>query len=158
MKKTGTKITLKEARITMMISASGATNEISDNDTGIQFAEITLDAEGFLKCLSRHGHVECVAKLNGLEKLGKVLEMKPLSFPVNIDGVYGADARRAVAVKAMEAMDLGDWEPDTYFGSRDSFYKEGGRDYAKTTLRRFVAPAAQPARSAEQNHPERTLP
>ena len=71
-----------------------------------------------------------------LSHIGKKHENKTHVFETP-DIAY-TEGRKDVAYKiAVETCPDG-WEPDEYFGSRDSFFTKDGKNYARCTIRRWV--------------------
>jgi hypothetical protein len=133
-------VKLKNASITLLVSQDKTTIELYDGEARITFLEITLTPEQLSQALSRLAHTKCEIELNGLEKVGKKQEHKDLVFPFEEDAHDWKDRVSAARQEAEKHVEPG-WIVDGYFGSRDSFFRaKDGKQYAKTTQRRWVAP------------------
>ena len=108
---------------------------IRDERAGIEFVELTLTLEQYAQAISGLSCVPCEVEVQGLENVGKRLEVDTLEFPLG-SSEYG-DKRKEVAAKlAAETCPAG-WTPDLHFGSQNSFFQRDGETWARCTIRRW---------------------
>lgn len=128
-----------DARITILGSHQdgSVTIEIEDRTSSTSFVTITMTAEQFIgAAMGRLGASQCECEVNHLERVGKKMEMSKLKFEIQ-DCDYGD--RDAAAVVAANRECPAGWTPDLYFGSQNSFYRDGDKQMAQCTIRRLVA-------------------
>ena len=124
-------------KISILVNSNGATIEVKDSLSGIQFLGIQLSAEQFMSCLGRLAMVECEFDLVGVEKVGKKLENKKFEFCINGIKYEKQDKESALWQIAQEQLTDG-WIADRYFGSQDSFFQKNGEQWARVTISRWV--------------------
>jgi len=130
-----------EGRLTILGNDKGITIEVEDYDSNITFLTIELTTEEFCQAaLGRLASMRCELNVNGLEHVGKHMELDTLEFemPSNMLNVYEPKVLRATAIERANEICPAGWVPDTYFGSQGSFSRKGGKLFAKTTIRRWV--------------------
>ena len=124
------------AKITMLFRENGLTIEVTDDDSCLTFLDIHMSSEQICKALSRLASVSVDScEVYGLERIGKTMEHKRFSF--QIPGESFRD-RKALAEQISQSQCPEGWESDNYFGSQDSFFSKDGKDYARTTRRRYI--------------------
>jgi hypothetical protein len=108
--------------------------DVYDRDSGITFLEMELTREQFINAtMNRLVHTGVKsAEVNDLDKVGRVMEHKTFEFeiPVSMD-------KKSAVHMVTDCCPYG-YTPDLSFSSQDSFYSEGSRHYARTTIRRWV--------------------
>jgi len=109
---------------------------IRDERAGIEFVEATLTLEQYALAISGQGYVPCEVVVQGLENVGKRLEVDTLEFPLGCSE-YGGKRKEIAAQQAAEWCPAG-WLPDTRFGSRGSFFQRDGETWARCTIRRWA--------------------
>lgn len=126
------------ARVSLSINGDhygGTKLKIEDAASSLQFLEIKITDKQLALILSRMCSVECEAKVNLLDKIGKKMEHKPFEFEMPKKSQW----RDKKIAKVLAVKNVPDgWEPDMYFGSQDSFFKKDDKEYARTTIRRWV--------------------
>lgn len=118
---------------------------VHDKDSGTNFLQMVMTREQFINAtMNRLGYTEVgSAFLENIDRVGKTLELDKLVVEVP---KYGD--RKAAAKIAYEKCPEG-WVPDLYFQSQESFFNEGGKSYARTTIRRWVEKEKQPHEQRE---------
>jgi len=112
---------------------------IEDVRAAAGFCVVELPLADFARAVTGHV-VRGEVTVAGLERVGKKMEHRPFSFPLNRSAalVYGED-REKVACEAIKQHLPEGWQSDDYFRSQDSFYTtEDGKLWARTTIRRWV--------------------
>tara|TARA_R110000772_G_scaffold249530_2_gene363908 strand:+ start:60663 stop:61079 length:417 start_codon:yes stop_codon:yes gene_type:complete len=107
---------------------------VRDNDAGIEFLELKVDFKSFAKCITS-GSVKCEAEIKGLDKIGKVQEIKRIEFKVKSDKFHDKEK----AIEQARKYNNAGWIAEEYFSSQDSFFSKGGENWARTILRRHTA-------------------
>jgi hypothetical protein len=126
-------------RITILAGEDGVKIEVHDDDSSITFLKIEMTPEQFCQALSRLSNTHCTStEVRGLNKVGLVMENKDFVFEVPADLAYRREERDAVLLPILWKACLKGWIPDTHFGSQNSFFTEGKKYYARTTIRRWV--------------------
>lgn len=131
-----------EGNISILISPDKTTIQIQDTGSRIQFIEITLTPEQLSAVLSRQAYVNCQLEVKGLEKVGTVQET--MTFEFEMIETYDYKNRSTIAhnycLAEMNAKGLltEGWEADKSYSSQGSFFKKEDKQYARTTLRRWV--------------------
>lgn len=121
--------------ITFLFNKDGATLELQDESSSTRFVKIELTKEQILSVLSREAYVHCNIITNGLDRVGKKMTLKTLTFPMPPPS---CDDRNKIACDEATRNCPEGWIPDLYFSSRDSFFRNGeGKEYARTTIRRW---------------------
>lgn len=131
---------IRDAAITLLTGKNGVSIELHDQDASITFAKISLTPEQFSLALSRLAYTRCSMEVHNLEKIGTVLETKKLEFqiPYSIYYLCSHTERDQKLKEILEEKCPKGWKPDIYFNSQDSFFKKGGKYYARTVIRRWV--------------------
>ncbi len=128
--------------ITLLFSPDGLTIELQDKASSIRFIEIELDPQQVVEAFSRRSRTPCNISCRGLEKVGKRMVMGNLEFEMPEHNYTNRDI---IAKQAAERACPVGWESDMYFGSRDSFFRKNGKEFAKTIMRKWEE---QPSRES----------
>jgi hypothetical protein len=126
-----------DAAITILGDAEGVTIRIEDRLSGGYIAMIKMSPEDFLSAaMGRLGcvHVKCETDV---DRIGKGIIRKRFKFDVSGIDRFSDNGRKAVAERAAQLCPEG-WTASSYFGSQDSFFSDGGVEFARTTLYRWV--------------------
>jgi hypothetical protein len=112
--------------------------EIEDADANTLLARVKLDAETFCEAtLANLASIKCLIDVGDINKIGKKMMMDELRFNLPDTASYG-NMREIAEKLAIEKCPEG-WEPDLYFGSKDSFsYTKDGKTVAKCIIRKWV--------------------
>lgn len=133
---------LDDGRITLLADQEGVTIEINDHVAGVPFVKVRMTPEQFCAALSRMAYTICEVDVANLEKVGKVMEHRELSFLMpertSFRGLCSHDERIEVAIEEGKLACPEGWEADSYYSSQGSFFKLDGFPYARTTIRRWV--------------------
>jgi len=109
---------------------------IEDDDAHIQFVELEIPFKAFSEALTGLSSRPCLMVVRGLDKVGKKQEMiHPFNFELPEDAEYRDKESARTALSS--ACPKG-WTGSDYFGSQSSFFEEDGKQFASTTLRRWV--------------------
>lgn len=129
-----------DARITILGSHNDGkvTIEIEDRTSSTTFATVTMTADQFVgAALGRLACSHCECEVIHAERIGKKMETGNLEFEIPDVG-YDRDKKTdAASVVAKRECPAG-WIPDLYFGSQGSFYRDGEKQMARCTIRRWV--------------------
>ncbi len=126
-----------DARITILGSHNDGkvTFEIEDRTSSTTFATVTMSAEQFVgAALGRLACSHCECEVVHAERIGKKMEMGELRFEMP-----AADwkTREDIACDVANRECPAGWTADQYFGSKGSFYKDGDKEMARCTIRRW---------------------
>jgi len=110
---------------------------IRDENACVGFVEVNMGLANFAKAVTSL-QVPCEIEVRGLEKVGKKHEHKTFEFKI-ADTIHD---RNENAIKEIKKICPKGWEPDLYFSSQNSFFYKDGEYFARTTIRRWVAPQA----------------
>jgi len=110
--------------------------ELIDEASGIHFVDAKMSFEDFAKAITGQAHMKMHFKARGLDRVGKVMEHKPFEFVIPKCDYHD---RLHIAEKIAVRICPEGWVPDKYFGSKDSFFEKDGKQYARTTIRRWVS-------------------
>ena len=128
------------ASITILFREGGLHIEVEDRDASITFLELDLDAAQTCQALSRLGCTPVSAcEVEGLDRVGKKMEHKKLEFevPKGTRWTHRKDSDQKLLKLMHKHMPEG-WVSDAYFQSQDSFFERDGKEWAQTTIRRWV--------------------
>ena len=111
--------------------------EIRDEESGTMFCEIVMTDSQFIEAaMGGLAQQECECEVFNLDRVGKKMEMDTLEFEMPEVTTY---AQRDGVAKALAAANChAGWTPDLYFGGQKSFFKDGEKQMARTTIRRWV--------------------
>lgn len=121
-----------DGQFTLLISEDGAKIEFRDPVAATTFLRAEIAQEDFMKALGRLSNVPCQLTISGINRVGTKHECRPFEFEIPA----GRKKDDAFAV-ALELCPNG-WQPDNYFGSKDSFFLKDGIQFAKCTIRRWI--------------------
>lgn len=124
------------AKISILFANDGLSIEVYDEQARVEFLSIRLNKKQACEAMSRVAHTECTAEVRGLDKVGKVREAQRLEF--EMPGNVSWQKSKEVAAETAKKLCPPGWTVSTYFGSKDSFFKRDGKDYAQTTIYRWV--------------------
>lgn len=125
-----------EGKITILSSEEGVSIEIRDSNSSIRFCRIFLTPEQFTEAIGRTANVQCKSILvNDLDKIGKTMENKTMEF--EIGEIIDRDKLKVLSQEILDKEQSG-WISDGYFGSYNSFFKKGDKNFARCTIRRWV--------------------
>ena len=133
-----------KGKITILINQHNTIIEIIDDDSGETFVSVTLSPEQLSSALSRLAHTPCEkVVVRGLDRIGKVLETKTLSFEIPEDSLdqWAAPNREELGILSQKILDEENegWISDRYFGSQNSFfYDDCKQKHARCVARRWI--------------------
>jgi hypothetical protein len=107
---------------------------IRDKSAGISFIEMTMTREQWVNATMNRlaGCSVKSAEVRGLDLVGKTAERKILEFEI-------PEFRdREYAIKNVHIHCPGGWTADDDFDSQDSFFEKDDKNYARTSVRRWV--------------------
>lgn len=124
------------ATISMFFNSDGLHLELHDELSRQTFVDLQLTPEQTAKAMSRLPHTPVEkCEVIGLDRVGLKMEHQPLQFPMP---KHEWKMRSEVAyAEALKHCPEG-WTASAYFGSQDSFFRKDGKEYAQTTIRRWV--------------------
>jgi hypothetical protein len=130
-----------EAQITIHATYEDAINiTVEDKTSGTRFLQMTITREQFINAtMNRLGNTDVLeTEVRNLDRVGKKMEMRAFTFELpEGTNVYDSGLEE-LAKEIVRKICPEGWIPDTHFGSRGSFFKENGKEMARTTLRRWV--------------------
>lgn len=122
-------------KMTMLFSEDGLVLELKDEKSGVTFIRARLTSEQTLALMSRQALVDFEFEATGLDKVGKQVYHDTLILEMPKD--YPWKDKKSIAEKlAIEHCPEG-WQPELYFGSRDSFFNKDGKEFCKTQLMKW---------------------
>jgi hypothetical protein len=128
-------------KITILIDREQTHIELKDEDSGITFARITLTPKELSSALSRLAYTPCKMEVHGLDKLGKIQEIKTLEFQLPREHMRSTDHDELcdIAQKILDEENEG-WQAENYFASQNTFFykEEVHLPYARCTCRRWI--------------------
>lgn len=127
-----------EGRITLLVDRESATLKLYDQDAGITFVDLQLPPEEFTAALGRQAMVPCKIQVQGADRIGKKEEISTMNFELDRDSYDRETLKQKARTKAKELCEGTEWEPDLHFSSQGSFWFDGEKRHAKTTIRRWV--------------------
>ena len=113
------------------------TIRVQDEDSRTHFLELSLTLENFALAITGLYGVDCTAEVKHLERVGKVQEMDTLEFEMPQSSRF-ADGIKKIAVELAKEHCPEGWIADEGFNSQNSFFRRDDKDYARTTIRRWV--------------------
>jgi hypothetical protein len=125
-----------KARMSLLVSERGAFIEIHDDKANTLFLRTEIPVKKFMAMMGRQSYVPVQMEVMNLEKIGKKHEWKRhvVEMPNNVE----YNERKALASKRVADTLPEGWESDDSFTSQDSFFQKDGKEYAQTTIRRYV--------------------
>lgn len=122
-----------QGKITILINLEYTTIELTDELSGVKFAEIKLTPDQLNSALSRLAYTECEMDIRGLDKIGKKHERKKFEFQLPED-MRGYGSLQEVCQNKL----TDGWICEGYFNSQDSFFERNGRKWARCIICRWV--------------------
>lgn len=123
--------------ITFLVNREYTAIEIRDRDANTTFVKIELSPQQLSTILSRQGNVHCDIEVRALDRVGKRHENQTFEFEVPENMKASSDNADELANHA-DTLLSGGWKADRHFGSQNSFFKQGGKQYARVTIRRYI--------------------
>lgn len=120
--------------ITILVSKDETLILIEDKASGTEFVRVKLTTEQFCQALSRLACTPCEILVGGLEDVGKQMHMDDLVFEMP---KHDFRNRKKIACEEAKKVCPAGWTPDLYFGSQTSFWKQDGKQFARTTIRKW---------------------
>ena len=134
--------------VTILFERDGMTIKVHDEDASIEFLEIRLNQEQTCQALGRLGNTECESMtVRALHRVGKKMEHESFDFPMPCS-LFDSRCKEIAVAECKRVCPEG-WEPDTHFGSQNSFFKKDDKPWARTTIRRWVPRADDTAKAGE---------
>lgn len=114
--------------------------ELRDRKAKAVIARLKLDPTQLAQILSKLAHVECQIEIPSIDKLGKTMELSYFEFEMPYEIIdIDLDKLADYAQDKVDRTFIGDgWIAERYFSSQKSFFKQFEKDWARTTLRRWV--------------------
>jgi hypothetical protein len=125
-----------KGNLTLLFNSDGLHIEIADDGASLKFVDLKIAPEDVCKLLSRQAQISCNIEVKGLEKVGKKMEWKKLEFEIPKDTPYKEEDNVAKEYAYIHCPE--GWTPETYFGSRDSYFTKDGKSYARCIIRRWI--------------------
>lgn len=131
---------LEEAAITFLVGIDSTTIEIHDKRACTTFCEIKLTPEQLSSALSRLSHTRCEVDVYSLDRVGKTHTNERFGFriPKDLASSSHSDELTKLCIEALKESGKSGWVPDTYFGSQDSFIRNGDECYANAIIREWA--------------------
>jgi hypothetical protein len=123
-----------DARLSFIINTDSTEIEIQDYDANIILAKIILTPEQLSKILSRNGSVKCECITGDISLIGKTHENKWFEFEIKSNE---EDLAQQCELALIE-QNMSEWKADHYYNSQNTFFKKGGKNYARTIIRRWI--------------------
>lgn len=123
-------------QITILFNENGLNIEVYDQLSRECIVEINLDKDQTCEALSRVAYTPCMLRTGHLDRVGKKMLMDKLIFEIPYKG-YDVNKKVEIAIREANIFCPEGWEPDKYYVSKDSFFTEDGKQYARTTIRRW---------------------
>ena len=124
--------------VTLLVDGECILMHIEDVASGVRFLELRMTPEAFTAALGRRAYCPAEARVRGLDRIGLQREQDEIIFPMPDDTDYRMKQTVAIREAMRECPD--GWEPDLSFSSQDSFFQRDGKEWARTTIRRWVEP------------------
>lgn len=128
---------LRNAKISILINRDHTYIELIDNDSSTNFAQVKLTPEQLSSALSRMSHTDCEISLSGMERVGKKMEVSTLEFEIPFSPFEVRDNYEEIHKIALTLSSDG-WIPDNYYQRQNTFFKKEDKQYARTTIRRWI--------------------
>ncbi len=113
---------------------------ISDKAAGIrQMVSVEMSLEDFARAATGIAEQPGRGRARQLEGCGRKQETKNFHFemPPGSASTYG-DGRKKIAREAIRETCPHGWKPDLSFNSQNTFWKQDGKQWARTVIRRWV--------------------
>jgi hypothetical protein len=141
--------TIRISRVTSNMGDDYIEIEIRDKPSRQTAFRGRMSLQDFAMLVTGRGDVPIEAEWSGLDRVGKIMEMREIEFPIPANAGHGERRKRIAIAEAARHTPDG-WFADTYFASLSSFFCKNGEDWARTTIRRWVEP--EPPAVMEDNH------
>ncbi len=128
---------LKDGRITILVGNKEVKIEIMDLDASICFVKVVMTSEQFTTALSRLANTQCDVEVKDLDKVGKKMIHKQFEFELSFAS-SGYHERKYLANSVVLKKCPKGWIPDLSFSSQGSFFTQVGKEFARTTIRKWV--------------------
>jgi len=128
-----------KGKITILVSGDGASIEIKDELSGVNFCDIKMTNKNFMAALGRLAHTPCEMEVAGLDLVGLRHEGKSFSF--ELEGLSGNESmvtKHLMADSQCTEKCPEGWTPRLYWSSQDSFRRVGDKIIAKTYIERWL--------------------
>ncbi len=131
---------LQDSRITILVSESGTTIEIIDGNAATTFCKVFLTPIQFSQALSRLSHTKCEIEVSSLDRVGKIHQNETFIFKIPKELRSSTKSKELLELckENLVKCDMGDWIPDSYFSSQNTFSEKEGQCYAQTTIRSWI--------------------
>ena len=128
-----------DVKVTILLDEAGLRIQLTDANSGVRFCNVKLHPKAACAAMGRLSQTPGKAEIYGLENVGKYLIFETLIFEMPEHDEYdcGEDTREIAAREAERLCPEG-WTPDKSFNSQDTFWKDGDKRMAKTTIRSYV--------------------
>lgn len=125
---------LDNGKITFLVNSDYTEITIEDGDANTLLAHIKLTPEQLSLILSRMGSVRCEITTGPIERIGKTHECKTFEF----ENPYTQSELPLACAEALLKEGMHEWVSDNHYGSKNSLFKKDGKNYARTTIRRWI--------------------
>lgn len=134
-----------KTRMTLLVSEEGVRMEIQDELSGEIFFRADIPSGAFCSMLGRLACVGVDAEIRGLDRVGMKMEIDKFVFEMPSGDLA---ERKQTAIQLVQKLCPEGWTPDLYFGSQNSFFRDGDKPMAQATIRRWVpaTPASEDGR------------
>jgi hypothetical protein len=122
-------------KISILVSGDATVIEVHDENASCIFAKIEMTPEQFCSALGRLARVDCKGDIYNLKKIGKKMEMKTIEFKMP-KNCY--TRQKEIAIETAKKHTPKGWTADTNYGSQNSFFTKNNKEYAQTTIRRWI--------------------
>ena len=110
---------------------------VHDEDACIQFLNLQIPFASFAEALTGLARTPCTMEFMGLQNVGKKREHKELIITLP-DGIRWGAKRKDIAISEGKKQCPKGWVMDEYFSRQNSFFTEDGKDFARTSINRWV--------------------
>ena len=110
--------------------------QLEDKLSSQRFLEVKVPFDLFAQILTGASSREVELEVEGLDRIGKKMLMDNMDF-VMPEHTY--ENRKQVAYEEAKRICPEGWEPDSYFGSKKSFYQRDKQDWVQCIIRKWVA-------------------
>ncbi len=126
-------------KITLLCEGDSVKLELHDDDSSITFVRVELTTKQFTQALGRLAHTPCKSmEVRGLERVGTKMENKEFIFEVPEELPYERAERNKILIPILYKIIPESWIADMGFNSQNSFFMNKGKNFASTTIRRWV--------------------
>lgn len=125
-----------KTQVTFLINPKTSILELRDEKASTTFVKISITPKQLAKILSRNARVSVDAEINHLELVGRKHYSEKIVFEIP-EWLYNGRDEEDLWKAAQSGLSYG-WVADRYFGSKDSFFQEDGKFFARVTKRRWI--------------------